>query len=291
MRVSDRVPRCVAIGPSSSSGCFGIQADLKTFSALGVYGAAVITGVGPAGKPGQVQPLDSELVLSQLLSAIEYVGVASAIKIGRLCSSETARLLAEEIEGQLSDIPLVLDPSLFCRSGTMIADEETTATVCERLLPMATVVTLNIAEAEHLVGRPLPDATSVENAGKELLEHGARSIVIEGGHRAGAFSDDVLVLPPADTAQPSTLWLRSARISIDRLEGIGCTLSSGIAAGISRGHHIDVATEEAKIYLTAALRAGSRWQSTDRTGPLHHFYAWWNYSESEAENLARSDDR
>lgn len=270
----------MAIGPSSSSGSYGIQADLKTLSALGVYGAAVVTGVGPAVKPDQIHSLDPDLVLSQLISAIEYLDGTDAIKIGRLCSSRTARLIADEIEGRLSGVPLVLHPSLFRRSGAMIADEETSSTVYNRLLPRATVVTLNIPEAEHLVGRSLPDATSAENAGKELLDRGAHSIVIKGGHRNGAFSDDVLVVPAAG-AQPSALWFRSARIATDRLDGTGCTLASGIAAGLARGQDVELATEEAKIYLTAAIRAGSRWRHSETTRPIHHFYAWWNYTAQE----------
>lgn len=272
-----QVSTCISISSSDATGAAGIQADLKTFSALGCYGASVITAVGSAVQGNRPVILDAHSVIEQLRFAVEYNGI-DAIKLGMLHTPQIVETLAEELEPLSKYTHIVADPSFIGRGEQWLTERETAKHIRDDLLPLCTVATPNIAEAEWLLNASLPDSDAIEHAVKELLRLGPKAVLIKGGHRHGAYSDDLLAIAiQYPETHDAVTWFRSARVSIDRLTGAGCTLSSGITAGIAAGKGIVLATEEAKIYLTAALRAGSRWGNPGRSGPLHHFYAWWNH--------------
>lgn len=222
--------------------------------------------------------LEPGTVTSQFRRAIRYFG-CTAVKIGYLGTPETAEAIAAELSELPEGTPIIVDPSLINRHGHWVAKRDTAKLLRDTLLPGATIITPNVAEAELLTGRTLETATDMEDAGKHVMELGANAALITGGHRNGAYSDDLLAWRKQDGTGIQVTWLRAARVGIDRIEGAGCTLTSGIAAGIARGQMLPEATESAKIYLTAALRAGSRWHNEQGSGPLHHFYAWWNQKE------------
>ena len=279
MSTARPVSRCISISFADSSGVAGIYGDLKTFSALDCYGTGVVTAVGSAGAAAvDRHSLDTGQVLSQLKSAIRYFGV-DAVKVGHLGKEETAQAIAAEVVGLPQDIPVVIDPSLVDRDGRWKIERSTADILREQLLPRATVITPNMAEAQLLTGQAVDTSSDVEDAGKHLLDLGPSAVLITGGHRNGAYSDDLLTWRREDRSDVQVTWLRAARVGIDRIDGAGCTLTSGIAACLARKQLVPEATEEAKIYLTAALRAGSRWHTERGSGPLHHFYAWWNQQQ------------
>lgn len=277
MPYKSSVPICISVSSSDASGAAGIQADLKTFSALGCYGASVVTGIGTPSREDSsdgLLTLDPDMVVQQFKFAIEFNGV-HALKVGDLHTPEIVKELAREVEPLTPYASIVVDPSFISRDRRWTTGGSTAEHIRDYLLPFCTITTPNIAEAEWLLGKPLPDSNAIEQGARELLELGPKAVLIKGGQRHGAYSDDLLAI--ASNGSPgSVTWFRSAKVSIDRATGSGCTLSSGIAAGLAAGKDIVLATEEAKIYLTAALRAGSRWNSAGGSGPLHHFYAWWN---------------
>ncbi|MFP4642876.1 MAG: hydroxymethylpyrimidine/phosphomethylpyrimidine kinase [Spirochaetales bacterium] len=276
MSTARPVARCISISFADSTGVAGIYGDLKTFSALDCYGTGVVTAIGSASARAlDYHSLDTREVLSQLRSAIHYFGV-DAVKVGYLANEETAAAITSEIVGLARDISVVIDPSLVDRDGRWKTERGTADILREQLFPHATVITPNIAEAQILTGETLETSTDVEDAGKHLLDLGPSAVLITGGHRNSAYSDDLLAWRKDDGSEIQLTWLRAARVGIDRIDGAGCTLTSGIAACLARNQPVPEATEEAKIYLTAALRAGSRWHTEQGSGPLHHFYAWWN---------------
>ena len=276
MSTANPVPRCISISFADSTGVAGVYGDLKTFSALDSYGTAVITAIGIPGMSGiDRSRLETSIVVSQFQAAIRYFG-ATAVKTGYLGTAETAEAIAFEMAGLPAEVSVVVDPSLIDRHGNWVVERDTADVLREHLIRNATIITPNMAEAELLSGQKLETASDLEDAGKHLLELGPKAVLITGGHRNGAYSDDLLAWKKPDGSGTQVTWLRAARIAIDRIDGAGCTLTSGIAACLARELPLPEATEEAKVYLTAALRAGSRWQSQQGTGPLHHFYAWWN---------------
>ncbi|MFW6368343.1 MAG: bifunctional hydroxymethylpyrimidine kinase/phosphomethylpyrimidine kinase [Spirochaetota bacterium] len=275
MSLKTPVSSCISVSSSDATGAVGIQADLKTFSALGCYGTGVITAVGSTVHGNTPVILDTDSVIEQLRFAVEYNGV-NAIKLGMLHTPHVVEALVEELEPLSKYAHIVADPSFIARGEQWLTERETAEHIRDDLLPLCTVATPNIAEAQWLLNTSLPDSEAIERAAKELLQLGPKAALIKGGHRHGAYSDDLLAIQYPET-QRTVTWFRSARVSIDRGAGAGCTLSSGITAGIAAGKGIALATEEAKIYLTAALRAGSRWGNAGKNGPLHHFYAWWNH--------------
>lgn len=241
-------PQALTIAGSDSSGGAGIQADLKTFLALGVYGASVITAITAQNTVAvkEIYPLPVEIIIAQLQAVLEDLDIRAA-KTGMLPSPEVIKTLAEEW-GRYQHIPLVVDPVLVSTSGFQLASGEALDALKEFLLPRAWLVTPNWQEMEALAGRELATEGEWLQAGEELLATGVKAVLLKGGHWQGTSACDVLITPEGRREFAAPRW------ETRHGHGTGCTLSAAIAAGLAAGCSLEEAVARAKAYLTAALR-------------------------------------
>ena len=266
-------PTALTVAGSDPSGGAGIQADLKTFSALGVYGTAVLTALTAQNTRGVtgVHPVPAEFVGQQLHTLLDDVEV-HATKLGMLGSAAvvrtTAAVLAERRPG-----PVICDPVMVATSGDRLIDDEAIAAVRDELLPVADLITPNVPEAAALLdAEPAVDVDGLLRQATELLELGPRAVLLKGGHLGGDESVDVLV-----TASGSTVT-RRPRVSTTATHGTGCTLSSAIAALAARGGGAPdwaALVEGARNYLHRALIEGESLGIGSGHGPVHHFAGIW----------------
>ena len=263
--------RVLSIAGSDSGGGAGIQADLKTFSAIGCYGMTVITALTAQNTTGVtgIHPVPPAFAGEQLDAIYSDIGT-DAVKIGMLYSADLIRIVAGRLR-KYNVNNIVLDPVMVAQSGDKLVEDDAVEAIKSELMPLATVVTPNIPEAEVLCGRPLKEAEDLETAVKILATYGSTSILIKGGHDEGAESTDILFFPADD---------RKVMLSEDRIEtrnnhGTGCTLSSAVAAYLARGDAIEAAVRNAKAYITEAIRAGAGYQLGHGHGPVHHYYKFW----------------
>jgi hydroxymethylpyrimidine/phosphomethylpyrimidine kinase len=264
----------VTIAGSDSGGGAGIQADLKTFSALGVYGASVITALTAQNTRGvqAIHDVPAAFVTAQIDSVFSDLAVG-AVKIGMLSRPDIIAAVADGLARHAQGIPVVLDPVMVATSGDRLIAEEAVAVLRERLLPQADLITPNLPEAAVLLGEDGPmDEAAAEDHARRLLALGARAVLVKGGHGTGPDSVDHLV-----TGDGAGHRLAAARIATRNTHGTGCTLSAAIAAGLSRGLPLVEAVTAAKDYLTAALAAADRLTigRGEGHGPVHHFHAVW----------------
>jgi hydroxymethylpyrimidine/phosphomethylpyrimidine kinase len=263
----ERVARALTIAGSDSGAGAGIQADLKTFAALGVYGTSAITAVTAQNTLAvtAVQALDPELVRAQVDAVLDDIG-ADAVKTGMLANSALVEVVVEQARrGRLPN--LVVDPVMIAKSGDRLLADEAVRAVRERLLPQALIVTPNHPEAEVLVGHVIEGDSAVRAAATRIVEMGARWVVMKGGHRPGAEIVDLL-------HDGREFWeFRSPRIETRSTHGTGCTLASAIAARLALGDSVPEAVGAAKEYVHEAI---SRAQAIGHGhGPLHHFHRWY----------------
>lgn len=260
----------VTIAGSDSSGGAGIQADLKTFSALGVYGASVITALTAQNTRGvfAIHEAPADFVEAEINAVFTDLAV-DAVKIGMLASPELIAAVADGLE--LHHPPfVVLDPVMVATSGDVLLKPEAISSLRDRLFPHATIVTPNLPETEKLIERPIGEGRdAVLAAARELLTLGPGAVLIKGGHGSGAESVDLLL----DADGPR--WLEARRHPTRNTHGTGCTLSSAIAAGLAKGMDLETAVRAAKDYVTAAIVAADRLEIGSGHGPVHHFHAWW----------------
>ncbi|MET4633258.1 bifunctional hydroxymethylpyrimidine kinase/phosphomethylpyrimidine kinase [Kaistia defluvii] len=260
----------VTIAGSDSGGGAGIQADLKTFSALGVYGASVIaalTAQNTLGVTG-IHDVPAEFVTQQIDAVFSDLAV-DAVKIGMLSQPGVIRAVAEGLD-RYAQRNVVLDPVMVATSGDMLLREESVAVLISDLLPRAALVTPNLREAARLLQADVAeDEAGMERQAEAILRLGAHAVLIKGGHGTGPESADLLV-----SAQGKR-WFHAPRIDTLNTHGTGCTLSSAIAAGLARGLALDPAVDEAKRYITEAISAADRLQIGRGHGPVHHFHKWW----------------
>ena len=260
------VPRAMTIAGSDSGGGAGIQADLKTFAALGVYGTSVLTAITSQNTLGvtDAMELPSSLVSSQIDAVISDIG-ADALKTGMLSSSEIIETVADKVrEYGLSS--LVVDPVMVAKSGDRLLQEEAVDALRDGLIPLARVVTPNVPEAEVLTGREIKDLGDARDAARDLVTMGAKAALVKGGHLPGAPTD---ILYDGEGFREYT----AHRIETTSTHGTGCTLASAIAAGLARGMSISDAVAQAKDYVTAAIRHA--FPMGQGHGPLNHFYMLW----------------
>ena len=262
------IPKTLTIAGSDPSGGAGIQADLKTFSALGCYGMAVITACTAQNTKGvtAVEVMPAEFVRQQLLTIFDDIAV-HAVKIGMIADAEIADVVADVLEEFQPD-NIVLDPVMVATSGDSLISNDAMDVLKERLIPLADVITPNIPEAEKLSKKAVLD---MEEAAKGLLSLGADAVLLKGGH----LSKDVMsndVLAHADGIQT----FEAKRILTSNTHGTGCTLSSAIAAYLARGMDLRAAVGMAKTYLTEAIEAGSSLGVGHGHGPVHHFWNLWD---------------
>ena len=266
--MNQRYVRVLTIAGSDSGGGAGIQADLKTFAALGCYGMTAITALTAQNTQGvqAIHAVPAEFLQAQLASVLDDIGV-DAVKIGMLHTPEVVRTVAWAID-HYGLQRVVLDPVMVATSGDRLIAEETVDVLVRELFPRCTVVTPNLDEAALLIGHPIEGAHALEDAGRSLLALGARAALVKGGHLAGDEVVDLLVQPDA----PS-LRLASQRIPSRNVHGTGCTLSSAIAAHLAQGLPLDAAVQRARAYILRAIAEGAQVQTGHGHGPLNHGHA------------------
>ncbi|AKO27317.1 MULTISPECIES: bifunctional hydroxymethylpyrimidine kinase/phosphomethylpyrimidine kinase [Brucella] len=271
------VPICVTIAGSDSSGGAGIQADLKAFSALGVYGASVIAAITVQNTRtvSAVHDVPPQIVAGQIDAVFSDLDVA-AVKIGMVSVPETIEAIAHGL-AHFSG-PIVLDPVMVAKSGDRLLSETAISSLRKKLLPLATLLTPNRPEAACLIdtGTAGSDAEA-EEQGRALLDLGAKAVLMKGGHAEGAICTDLLI-----RRDRPTLRIEAPRILTDNTHGTGCTLSSAIAAGLSRNLSLETALAQAHAYLQGAIRAADSLKVGQGHGPVHHFHALWKQAEREA---------
>jgi hydroxymethylpyrimidine/phosphomethylpyrimidine kinase len=260
----------VTIAGSDSSGGAGIQADLKTFAALGVYGASVITALTAQNTQGvrAIHDVPPVFIRAQIDAVFSDLDIG-AVKIGMLSQAATIEAVAEGLAAHRAK-NIVLDPVMVATSGDRLLAPEAVEALRKLLIPRALVVTPNLPEAAALTGASVArNEREMEVQARELLALGARNVLIKGGHGSGDQSLDLLI------GQGEVVRLSARRIATSNLHGTGCTLSSAIAAGLARGLDLRAAAQDAKEYVTAAIAAADKLKIGHGHGPLHHFHATW----------------
>lgn len=258
--------KALTIAGSDSGGGAGIQADLKTFSALGVYGTSAITALTAQNTRGVqgVYAVDPEFVGQQIDSVMTDIG-ADAAKTGMLFSAEIIQVVAERIRRYA--IPnLVVDPVMVAKSGDRLLKEEAIDALRRAILPLATVVTPNLGEASVLIGSEVRTKEQMQEAAKTIHAMGARFVVVKGGHLTDC-ADDLLY----DGRE--FLWLPAEHIDTPHTHGTGCTFSSAIAAYLALGHDVPTAVQKAKTYITQALLTARPVGAGH--SPVHHFHPYY----------------
>ncbi|TJZ94202.1 bifunctional hydroxymethylpyrimidine kinase/phosphomethylpyrimidine kinase [Paracoccus gahaiensis] len=262
-------PIALTIAGSDSGGGAGIQADLKTFSALGCYGASVITALTAQNTRAvtMIEPASPAMIAAQMAAVLDDLDVA-AIKLGMLGGPEAIRTVAEGLQG--CNLPLVLDPVMVAKSGDTLLPDDAIATLRDLLLPRATLLTPNLPEAARLLDTsPATTDAQIAEQGAALRDLGARAVLMKGGHAAGPVCTDLLV-----TAEGITR-LSAPRLPTRNTHGTGCTLSAAIAAGLARGLDLPEAVTRAHRYLQRAIAAADGLSVGSGHGPVHHFHAVW----------------
>ncbi|MDE2860389.1 MAG: bifunctional hydroxymethylpyrimidine kinase/phosphomethylpyrimidine kinase [Chloroflexota bacterium] len=261
-----RPSKAMTIAGSDSGGGAGIQADLKTFAALGVYGTSAVTAITAQNTLGvtAVQELPPDMVAAQIDTVMSDIG-ADAVKTGMLANSGIIRIVAEKV-GEHAIDNLVVDPVMVAKGGDRLLQEEAVEALRGLLVPLAVVVTPNLPEASVLVGRSVESLEDARRAARDILDMGARSVVVKGGHLQG---DAVDVFYDGKQLRE----LSAPRVDTTSTHGTGCTFASAVAAGLAQGMDMEDAVVRAKEYVTAAIR--SAFPVGGGHGPLHHFHATW----------------
>ncbi len=259
----------LSIAGSDSSGGAGIQADIKTFSALGVYGATAITAITAQNTVGvhSQLALPAQMVYDQIMAVVDDVN-PSVIKLGMLSNVEIATTVAEAL--MQCNVPIILDPVMVSSSGHRLLSIEAQEVVKRRLLPMATLVTPNIPEMEALTSMPLTTEEQKFDAARHLLSLGAHAILLKGGHEEGNTKRDILYINTTSGIEVS--YFTSPTIQTKNIHGTGCTLSSAIAAYIARGCTLTEAVGRAKEYVSEAIQMGADVSIGGGFGPVNHLY-------------------
>jgi hydroxymethylpyrimidine/phosphomethylpyrimidine kinase len=263
-------PIAVTIAGSDSSGGAGIQADLKTFAALGVYGASVIAALTAQNtrSVAAVHTVPPDFVAAQMDAVFSDLAVG-AVKIGMLGNADVIAAVAAGLERH-KPANVVLDPVMVATAGRSLLAPDAIDALRNELLPRASVITPNLPEAAALLdAEEATDEPGMLRQAERLIALGANAVLLKGGHAGGSESTDLLV-----TATES-IRISSARIATRNTHGTGCTLSAALAAGLAKGLGLPEALREAKTYTTAAIAAADRLSVGTGPGPLHHFYRWW----------------
>ena len=257
----------VTIAGSDSSGGAGIQADLKTFAALGVYGASVIVALTAQNTQGVtgIHDVPADFIKAQMDAVFSDLDV-DAVKIGMLSQAASIEAVAQGLADHRAK-NIVLDPVMVATSGDRLLAADAVDALRKLLIPRALVITPNLPEAAALVGAsPARNEKEMEIQARELLALGARNVLIKGGHGTSDDSVDLLI------GQGDVVRLSAKRIETKNLHGTGCTLSSAIAAGLAKGLDLKEASRQAKAYVTGAIAAAATLKIGHGHGPLHHFY-------------------
>jgi hydroxymethylpyrimidine/phosphomethylpyrimidine kinase len=260
----------VTIAGSDSSGGAGIQADLKTFSALGVYGASVIAALTAQNTKGVtgIHDVPPDFVAAQMDAVFSDLAVG-AVKIGMLSTPAVIEAVAAGLTRFRQD-KVVLDPVMVAESGDRLIAPEAVAVLKRDLMPRALLITPNLPEAAALLDTSIAvNEAEMRLQAERLLGMGVKAVLMKGGHGKGPESADFF----ADGTH--MIRLTATRVETRNTHGTGCTISSAIAAGLAKGRDLETAVREAKAYITAAIGAADRLTIGAGHGPVHHFHAWW----------------
>ena len=263
-------PVALTIAGSDSSGGAGIQADLKTFAALGVYGASVITALTAQNtlRVSGIHHVPAEFVTAQISAVFSDLAVG-AVKIGMVAQLATIDAIAAGLK-RWSPKHVVLDPVMVATSGDRLLAADAIAALRAKLIPFASVITPNLPEAAALLDEPVAASeAAIEDQGKRLLAMGCRAVLIKGGHGQGAETIDYLF------DANGTIDLAAPRITTQNTHGTGCSLSSAIAAGLAKGEGLETAVRNAKAWISAAISAADRFSVGHGHGPIHHFHRFY----------------
>lgn len=262
-------PIAMTIAGSDSGGGAGIQADLKTFAALGVYGCSAIASLTAQNTRGVqgVLPIPPAFVQAQIQSVLDDISV-DAIKTGMLATADIISAVADSLSN--NDIPLVLDPVMVATSGDRLLAEDAIATLIQKLIPRATILTPNLLEAAALLASPVANSIAeMQTQAEQLLAMGPQAVLVKGGHGNSDQATDLLI------TQDGVELFSAARIVTRNTHGTGCTLASAIAAGLAKKLSVHNAVKEAKDYLHGALLQANTLNIGQGSGPVHHFYRFY----------------
>lgn len=264
--------KVLSIAGSDSGGGAGIQADLKTFSALGCYGMTVITALTAQNTLGVsgIHPIPPEFAAQQMDAVFSDMG-ADAVKIGMLYSAELIRTIADRLKKYRVE-RIVLDPVMVAQSGDKLLQDDAIDAIRNDLMPICRVVTPNLPEASVLLGREIHSSDDMKAAAESLAKYGCQSVLIKGGHSQDHNSTDVLYLSEEDRY----VILSKPRIRTSNNHGTGCTLSSAIASFLAKSFSVEDAIRHAKDFIHQAIASGSEYSLGTGHGPVHHFFGFWN---------------
>ena len=264
------IPNVLTIAGSDPGGGAGIQADLKTFSALGVFGTAVLTVLTAQNTKGVtgIHAVPISFIGQQIDTLFEDISI-QAVKIGMVGTEDVAAVIANRLQAHGAE-NIVLDPVMVAKGGASLIDERAVEALKKHLIPMAKIITPNLPEGARLADQPTPASVGeMELLAVRLHDLGPGYVLLKGGHMSGRESVDLLF----DGKQ--VLEFRAERIETLNTHGTGCTLSSALAAFLALGLSMEEAVREAKGYLTGAIRESHRLQVGHGHGPVHHFYRQW----------------
>jgi hydroxymethylpyrimidine/phosphomethylpyrimidine kinase len=264
------IPIALTIAGSDSSGGAGIQADLKTFAAFGVYGASVITALTAQNTQGVtgIHSVPADFVTAQIDAVFGDLEV-KAVKIGMVAQRATIEAIVAGL-ARWSPGPVVLDPVMVATSGDRLLATDAVDALRTKLIPRASLLTPNLPEAAALLDEPIASGeTAIAGQGQRLLAMGCGAVLIKGGHGQGAQSIDYLISGNGIAA------LAAPRIAGKNTHGTGCSLSSAIAAGLAKGDDIETAVRYAKVWISAAISAADRLGVGHGNGPIHHFHGFY----------------
>jgi hydroxymethylpyrimidine/phosphomethylpyrimidine kinase len=263
-------PIALTIAGSDSSGGAGIQADLKTFAALGVYGASVISALTAQNTKGVtgIHQVPADFVSDQIDAVFVDLAVG-AVKIGMVAQRDVIEAIAAGL-ARWKPKHVVLDPVMVATSGDRLLAPDAIEALRSTLIPRAQIITPNLPEAAALLDEPMAEGdAAIEAQGRRLLALGCKAVLIKGGHGNGPESTDYFVTVDRVIALPAP------RVATKNTHGTGCTLSSAIAAGLAKGQDMEAAVRSAKAYVTAAIAAADRFTVGHGHGPVHHFHGFY----------------
>jgi hydroxymethylpyrimidine/phosphomethylpyrimidine kinase len=263
-------PVALTIAGSDSSGGAGIQADLKTFAALGVYGACVITALTAQNTQGVtgIHQVPPDFVTAQIDAVFADLEVA-AVKIGMVAELSVIEAIAAGLT-RWSPKHIVLDPVMVATSGDRLLANDAVEALRAKLVPRASILTPNLPEAAALLDEPVASGeAAIEDQGRRLLALGCPAVLIKGGHGQGSESIDYLV------RESGAIALAAPRVATQNTHGTGCSLSSAIAAGLAKGEDLETAVRNAKAFVSAAITASDRFSVGHGHGPIHHFHRFY----------------
>jgi hydroxymethylpyrimidine/phosphomethylpyrimidine kinase len=263
-------PIALTIAGSDPSGGAGIQADLKTFAALGVYGASAITALTAQNTKGVtgIHVVPAEFLRAQIDAVFGDLAVG-AVKIGMVAQLSSIDAIVDALK-RWSPKHVVLDPVMVATSGDRLLAAEAVDALRKKLIPLASIITPNLPEAAALLDEPVATTeAAIERQGQKLLALGCPAVLIKGGHGQGSESIDYLI------RASGSLALKAPRVATQNTHGTGCSLSSAIAAELAKGAELETAVRTAKVFVSAAIASADRFTVGHGHGPIHHFHRFY----------------